>query len=229
MSVLVTILTRDSRLQEDVQDAALLAVQAAVRAEIGVAFARQTERYGTAIGRNRAVARFLKTEHSHLLFIDDDVRVPQDTVRALLECDADVAGGCYVFLSKTGHGLVPSLAVKRAGRWGKRWFDGIVDADAVGGGCMLIRREVFETVGHAGNWFHWPTWLDDDGEFQCRSDDVDFCQRALVEGCTVKAHGSVRCGHFRLIDLSALLPAESIDIKYAEEDGANEQRRVVGL
>jgi GT2 family glycosyltransferase len=207
VSVQVVILTRDSRLQDDVQNAAMLAMHTAQQSGVGVDYRRYTERYNIVVGRNAGVAKFLKTEHSHLMFIDDDVRVPQHAITRLLECDADIAGGCYVFLSEKGErGLVPSLAVKRGGRWQEGWFDGVVEAESVGCGCMLIRREVFGRIGEAPEWFQWPTWLDMNGLLACRSDDVDFCRRAKLVGCSVMAHGDVRCGHFRHVDLAAFIP-----------------------
>lgn len=209
MNVLCAILTRDTALQDEVKDAVTSAMQQAEAQGIECRYTRCIERYGVAIGRNRVVATFLASDCTHLLFIDDDVCIPPDTITRLVEADADIAGGCYVFLAEQGRRIVPSIAVRVDGDWVRQWFDGVIEADRVATGCMLIQRDVFGRVGNPGAWFQWPSWLNEDGHFESTSDDVDFCRRAKDAGCRIVAHGNVRCGHFRRIDLGALVPGRA--------------------
>lgn len=154
--------------------------------------------------RNRGVAGFLESESTHVLMVDDDVLVPVDTIIELLRVNADVAGGCYPGIKRVDREfsfLAPCVLIRIGDRWAAGWFDGVLDATAVAGGCMLIRRGVFEKVGFP--WFRWPQeWDEEAAEIVHKSDDVDFCSRALAAGCTIKAHGGVRCSHLKQVDLS---------------------------
>lgn len=202
MSVAAIILTREVAVRRDVEDALQIAID---QADVPCEYKPLHERYGVALGRNRAVASFLDSPYTHLLFVDDDVVVPPNTINDLLECDADIAAGCYVMLHPVNRRATPVLTVFDGEQWAREWFDGVKDAERVATGCMLIRREVFAKVGVPGEWFRWPSWIED-GKFQHRSDDVEFCRQARERGFTIRAHGNVRCGHLRLVDLGCLLP-----------------------
>jgi GT2 family glycosyltransferase len=208
--VLCTIPTRDGRIHEDVKDAAMFSLRRAQRVGVQCEYMRTHERYAVPNARNRAVAAMLKADWTHLLFVDDDVRVDCDTVTKLLECDTDIAAGCYVILREEGGAHIPVIAVKTDGAWATDWWDGPRECDAAGTGCMLIRREVFAKVGQPGNWFRWPTWINEDGDLEGCSDDVDFCNRAKAAGCSIAAHGNVRCNHFRNMDLTVLMAIHQV-------------------
>jgi hypothetical protein len=95
----------------------------------------------------------------------------------------------------------PYLTIKKDDKWLLRWFDGPLEVDGAGTGCMLIRRDVFEALGHP--WFRWPEWIDEEkGTLERMSDDIDFCNRARDKGFKVVAHGNVRCGHIKQCDVA---------------------------
>lgn len=204
-SVLCTIPSRDGRIQEDVRGAAMLTMRRAAQSGVRTEYLRNEERYCVVNARNRAVAALLRSDFTHLLFIDDDVRADHDTITKLLACESDVAAGCYVILREESGIPLPVLSVKVNGEWERMFFSGMREVDAAGTGCMLIHRDVFADVGEPGRWFRWPTWLNDDGVLEQVSDDVDFCNRAKAAGKRIVAHGDVRCGHMRNVDLTLLL------------------------
>lgn len=206
MSVACIIPTRDMAVRRDVEDALFIAMDQARESRVQCEYKPLNERYGVALGRNRAVASFLQSDYSHLLFVDDDVVVPPNTINDLLECDSDIAAGCYVMLHPINRRATPVLTVFDGEQWATEWFDGVRDVEQAATGCMLICRDVFAKVGTPGEWFRWPSWLDDGGVLQHRSDDVEFCRQARDRGFKIRAHGNVRCGHLRLIDLGCLLP-----------------------
>jgi len=151
--------------------------------------------------RNKAVAAFLKTDATHLLFVDNDIIVQQDAIVLLAECDSDIAVGCYACVTRgtNGEWCAPYITVRHGGEWlRKRWSGILRDVEWAGTGCMLIRREVFESITFP--WFRWPVWLDEQGDVQQQSDDVDFCKHAIAHGHSIAAHGDVWCSHMKNLD-----------------------------
>ena len=137
--------------------------------------------------RNDIVAHFLRSDHTALLMIDDDVVPPEDVLR-LTEVDADIAAIPYpmfrgenfpfpcVFLP----GSTPDKLTYPEQPWMVR---GRVEAAAVGTGCMLIHRHVLEHPD-----LHPPFMLrvNDDGVMTA-SEDVEFCLRARAAGFRIVA------------------------------------------
>jgi GT2 family glycosyltransferase len=159
-------------------------------------------RYGVANCRNKAVADFLQAkDYTHLLFVDDDVYVPQETLLRLLMVNKDIACGCYPSIKHRPGELqvVTYVVVKERGGWHRNWFKGVRKVEAAGTGCMLIKRSVFDRI--AFPWFRWGEYLIE-GQYKEQSDDVDFCTRCNQAGVEVWADGDVRCGHVKPVDVS---------------------------
>lgn len=152
--------------------------------------------------RDVLVARFLKTSHPTLCFLDSDVR-PPDTLLDLADLGHPITAGWYPLLTRR-HELMPSLF--RRGPDGKTYqpywedADGLVEVDAIGLGCALIRREVFAKLERPYFSFrHDPA----DPE-QWTGEDVDFCQKAQAAGFRILAAPRMACGHLKTVDLLAL-------------------------
>lgn len=160
--------------------------------------------YGVAHCRNQAVADLLSSDATHLLFVDDDVLVPENVLEKLLAAGMPIVSGCCPCVSIVNDSVNGSAYINARfdGKWADGWFDGLQSAEAVGAGCILIGREVLEEIG-----FPWFTW----GEHQrgnrvyFTSDDVQFCNRASELGYKIFAHGNVRCRHFKVLDVGELL------------------------
>ena len=56
--------------------------------------------------RNIAVSHAVKAtpRPTHLLMVDDDIKMPEGAIPALLACDAGIAGGCYPAIKKVREG-----------------------------------------------------------------------------------------------------------------------------
>lgn len=99
-----------------------------------------------------------------MLSIEADMVIPPDAIQKLLDCEADVAYGLYVWR----HGLDRWSAYSRLGIFGgwsvsvkedvRRLWGGIYDVEGVGMGCTLIKRNVLERfpfrlyTGHKDDW-----------------------------------------------------------------------------
>jgi hypothetical protein len=155
---------------------------------------------------------FLKDpDATHLFFCDNDLHIQKDAINLLLSLDVPVAGGCYpsVKVDKDNHcQIYPYLILQRNKGWVANWFDGPLEVEIAGSGCMLIKREVLEALDYP--WFRWVEKPDFDAhDIDTVSDDVDFCRRVRAEGFRVVAHGNVRCSHFKNLDISNLIHADT--------------------
>lgn len=186
----------------DVVDAAGRARDHAIRCGIETHIGIGSSGHSVDFGRNLSVAhaRQHHPDITHLLILDDDVLIPEATIPALLNCGAGIAGGCYPGRKKVGEGLTaPLVLVRQDGGWLPGWFNGVIDAEVVPGGCMLVDVAVLDALGFP--WFRWPQVLKD-GVITHMTEDVDFCERATAAGFDIRANGDVRCSHLNRIDLS---------------------------
>lgn len=238
VSVYVCVMTRDGNIRNDVLSAVFQSASDAHKAGIKVDVGRQQYAYGVATGRNMAVAKFLKTGYSHLLFVDDDVILPEETIRCLAETAAkpnrDIVCGAYPslkFITPTTAYLYITMlpaGYKNENEWLRDYPTDETEIAAAGTGCMLINRRLLEMMGHP--WFQWPEkWDRENGTVESISDDMAFCDVARQLGFRIWADGRVRCGHLKLVDLSTLLNGR---LKWFEEipnpqDGYGSHRPVL--
>ena len=125
-------------------------------------------------GRNALVHQFLKTDFTHLLFIDADIRFDPNHVAMLFDANKDVISGIYPKKEINWHSVqeavkrdVPMDQLKHhTGSWviNLVGYQASVDVPqneplevwAGGTGMMLIKRQVFETLAE-----HVPSYLND--------------------------------------------------------------------
>ena len=116
---------------------------------------------------------------THILFIDSDMRFPQDMIGRLLKHDLDiVATNCARRRMPTGP--TAQLYKENGERelvWTMPESTGLQEVGSVGMGVMLIKREVFEAL--AEPWFETPWRVDKRGYI---GEDVFFCQKAAAAG-----------------------------------------------
>lgn len=172
-------------------------------------------KYGVAPCRNMAVAEMMADRQvTHLLMVDDDVYVPRDAIAKLLDVRKDIVGGCYPSIEHAdGKLAVETYIVAWEGSKKLRhWFRGPRKVSAVGTGCILIKRSVFERMPFP--WFRWGEYLIE-GKYQQQSDDLDFCTRCGKAGIEVWLHGDVRCGHVKPVDIANFVTEEPAAVALA--------------
>lgn len=159
--------------------------------------------------RNKLAKITLDYQAEWLLMIDDDnppVRNPYDLIaldKDIIACPTPmykrIAGKGGVFWntgSETLEGKVRIDGIHKGHELKQRAF--------VGTGCILIRRNVLETVRP-------PFMCDWDADgLRIASSDWTFCRRARALGFEVWAHYGYPCEHFTKIGLS-----EIADLDYA--------------
>jgi len=142
-----------------------------------------------ALMRNRLVRVFLKSDCTHLFFIDDDVVPPDNALERLLAVNRPVATGLYP-MTLMGR-FVASIKSLHDTDWPETWGRETFPVRHCGLGCVLIRRDTFERMGFP--WFNWPE--EEDGTNM--GEDVWFCNRARKAGLQIFCDGTVICGHVK--------------------------------
>lgn len=137
---------------------------------------------------------------SHVLFIDDDVLVPPDTIARLLAHRRPIVSGLYY--AKT---VTPQPLILKGPHEGliTEWPDGaLVECDAHGMGCTLIARDVFERVEQP--WFQTSRTHTGDHEgvpvFHFQTEDVWFLRKAKALGYQPAVDTSLVCGHYQMAE-----------------------------
>jgi hypothetical protein len=152
--------------------------------------------------RNGIVSLFLKTDCTHLFFLDADIEPPLDAIERLLALDVPLASGCYPVLMQQG--LRWTLANKDSDNK-YRLIEHLPSADrpftvaACGAGCLLIRRDIFDKIKWP--WFRWVEREDGTQE----SEDIFFFRNCNEQGFFVTVDPFVLCNHFKHINLTDLM------------------------
>jgi hypothetical protein len=133
---------------------------------------------GSNICKNRTeiVKAALESKHDYVLFLDSDMTFPVHTLHALLLHDKDVVGANYV-KRKDGPYDANSCGMDKKMIVTKPDSTGLVKADFVGTGIMLIKTSVFPEMSKPWFGIQYIEAKDDFG-----SDDVFFCRKAREAG-----------------------------------------------
>lgn len=103
-----------------------------------------TEGFTTAENRTWLTAQLIKKGCTHIFFVDDDMIYEENTLEKLLSHDKDIVGAKYA--NRRGDGDVIE------------YFDEPIEGDLVkvkslGGGCVLIKSEVFKKIPQPWFWY----------------------------------------------------------------------------
>lgn len=149
--------------------------------------------FGGDIGRvrNDAVKAFLHGDYTHLFFLDDDTLPKPNAIPQLLKRKLPIVSGLYPRRNEPHYPIILRWPDKR-NKTPLAAFpykmsppkNALVECDAVGAGCLLIKREVFTTIEPP--WFR---LLPKAGE------DIYFCARAKHAGFKIYVDTGVECLH----------------------------------
>ena len=146
------------------------------------------------VARNMLAKAFLEDKDAtHIFWLDSDIVItkppdPNEALRLLLSCNAPIVSGLYLARQTTG--FRPSMWVKVQGGYSNdfkytgNWFS----VDAIGLGCCLVQRQVFEKIPYP--YFHW----DDEP-----SEDFYFCEQCKKAGFDIKVFTEVQASHIGLL------------------------------
>lgn len=151
-------------------------------------------------GRMEMTASFLKTDHTHMMWLDADIEFTTDDVAKLWNANANIAVGVYAMK-------------KRSEQWYAAWVDGElvkdlnqfvepIDVDFAGTGFMMIKRGVIEKLAANAETFEGtdglvPAIYQTPIHNGClESEDYHFCRIAREAGYAIKMDPSVRLKHW---------------------------------
>ena len=126
---------------------------------------------------------------SWILFIDSDSVPPVETLEQLLHWDVELVGSVILErFSPFNLVAVKSLVPPARYKLSEIPTSGLLEVVAIGTGCLLIRRSVFDKV--EAPWFRCGQLFPD-----LMLEDSDFCLRASKAGVGIFMDCGVRVGH----------------------------------
>jgi GT2 family glycosyltransferase len=147
--------------------------------------------------RNKIVADFLaRKEYDYLLMIDDDV-IPPKNILNLADFQKDIISALTFMYQQNA--VVPlTLKRNKEGTYGVadfRGYEGLMEVDTVGTGCVMLSRKVLEAIKAPFN-----DVFDEDG-IRKYGLDIAFGRRAKEKGFQPYLHLDYPCGHRVVLDL----------------------------
>lgn len=155
----------------------------------------------THVVRQRVSEGFLLTDYEYILMLDNDHRWPLDIVQrmarwVILEPKRRIIAGLYfnrrepylpMAWKQGDDGLYYQLA---------DWPKGLIEQiDLVGTGCIMIHREVFETLERPWFWYDHEGIQTEKANFIYPTEDIWFCKRARAAGFQIDLDTTIHAPH----------------------------------
>lgn len=155
--------------------------------------------------RNEIVDNFLKSDCTHLLFIDSDTVPPQNGIKSLVEANKQIISGLTPIITKTTIGSlnvrdhIRMNAVSVEDKEFNPYF-GIQETIAVGSSFILIERSVFDTLKDKNKlpYYEW-RYVDDKGNPTIVGEDVNFIIKCREVGIKTYVDTDVVCQHKKAV------------------------------
>jgi GT2 family glycosyltransferase len=157
---------------------------------------------GLILARNAAVGIFLRSDAEWLWTLDTDIGFEPMALDKLLEHGDKygVISGFYKTICETGtRWLDGSVSYKElplalqevdGGRFREYPnYEGSMEVDAVGAGCLLVHRSVFEATPDGG-------WYDTIGGL---GEDISFCVKARALGYKILCDTTISLSHHKAV------------------------------
>ena len=167
--------------------------------------------YDVATARNKIAQKAQKLQTDYVLMVDNDVVLPKDALKLLMEDAKDVSLGYYAHRGEDNlyHGNTCICRLKD--KEGKEYYhyplESEYSADEMhrmaeagetkiivhggGMGCALIRTETFRKTSYP--WYDWVNY--GDANKGMLSEDLYFCALCRTSGIQIYADVRVGCGH----------------------------------
>jgi len=172
--------------------------------------------YDVATARNRIAQKAIDLETDWLLTVDNDVVLPKDALKLLLEDARDVNLGYYAHRDPKNNYTGRMCVCRLKDANGKEYYhypaesqytatelhkmaeaaETKIEIHGGGMGCALIKTDVFRKLSYP--WYDWVNY--GDANRGMLSEDLYFCSLCRASGIRIHADVRVGCGHmFRYI------------------------------
>lgn len=145
--------------------------------------------------RNHVVQEFLKSDCTHLFWIDSDVVPPPDALERLLALNRPAVAGIVFCMKVGGRGEYfpyPATFKRDEDKFKIHYGVGIAKIDACGGGCLMVERRVYEAIGPRPYEYVY----DENGNLQLTC-DFNIWEKARRAGFALYCDYGVQCDHQR--------------------------------
>lgn len=154
-----------------------------------------TEGYTTAEGRNYCVIQALKNDCTHLLFVDDDMTFPEDTLDRLMEHNKEIVG---VYSYSRRLPLSPTVAfLDEEGNYKPQDKIGFLTKPeelfkcySIGMGVALLDLTLFNVIDKP--WFYFDAH--ESGKI-LTGEDAWLCKQARAKGIDIWCDPTLPIGH----------------------------------
>lgn len=155
---------------------------------------------GLILARNAAVEVFLRSDADWLWTLDTDIGFEPDSLdRLLAHPNYSIISGFYKTTCETGPLYLDGstgwkelpLALQEADDGRFRPYDkyeGAMEVDAVGAGCLLVHRGVFQVLD--SGWYDTVRGL---------GEDISFCVKARYAGYKILCDTDVKLSHHKAV------------------------------
>ena len=152
--------------------------------------------YGAAQSRNKAACKAIDLNYDYILFIDSDQIVPVDVLHKLLSCNSDISTGWSMMAindERTNISIYNAPDMHYDFMLRKDVPEGIIDVDAIGFSCILIKTSVFEKLKYP--YFVYVEY----SNRTILSEDLYFCNMAKQAGFKILCDTSLNIGHIKTV------------------------------
>jgi GT2 family glycosyltransferase len=148
--------------------------------------------------RNRIVDYAIEEKFDGILFIDSDMKLPKDTLIKLVNQNKDIISGLYIRKKEDKKIIELFLKNQYPNKDGKimrnvEEFDilnkNIIEVDACGFGCVLVKTHVFFKIGYP----YFKVIILDKNNIT--GEDIDFCIKAKNRNFKIHALADLKIGH----------------------------------
>ena len=167
--------------------------------------------YDVATARNKIANLALKLETDYVLMVDNDVVLPKNALKLLLEDAREVNLGFYAHRDNDNVYRGRTCICRLKDENGKEYYHypleseytaedmrrmadaGVKKTEVHGGGmgCALIKTDVFSVLEYP--WYDWVNY--GDANRGMLSEDLYFCALCRVKGIKIYSDVRVGCGH----------------------------------
>ena len=167
--------------------------------------------YDVATARNRIAQKSLDTGVDYVLMVDNDVVLPKNALKLLLDKPEEVCLGYYAHRDTDNIYRGKTCICKLKDSHGKEYYNypleseytaeemhgmadagmGKIEVHGGGMGCALIHTDVFRKATYP--WYDWVNY--GDANRGMLSEDLYFCSLCRASGIKIHADVRVGCGH----------------------------------